>query len=84
MLEFLALLLAVLRAALRDRAGLVAEDLVLRHQLAILNRPTRRRPRVSTRDELPRVLSRWLWRDRRRHHKSPRSRRSTFTRFPGP
>ncbi len=63
MLEFLALLLAVLRAALRDRAGLVAENLVLRHQLAVLARPTRKRPRLRARDKAFWVLIRRLWRD---------------------
>ncbi len=67
MLEYLLLVHALLRAALRDRAGLVAENLVLRHQLAVLSRPTRQRPRVRTRDELLWVLVRWLWRDWRRH-----------------
>jgi hypothetical protein len=63
MLELLALGHALLRAALRDRAGLVAENLVLRHQLAVLSRPTRQRPRLRTRDKLLWVLVRWLWRD---------------------
>lgn len=63
MLEILALLLAVLRAALRDRAGLVAENLVLRHQLAVLTRPTRQRPRLRARDTAFWVLIRRLWRD---------------------
>jgi hypothetical protein len=43
--ELLALLLASLRAAVRDRTDPVAEHLLLRHQLAVLTRPTRRRPR---------------------------------------
>ena len=67
MLEILALLLAVLRAALRDRAGLVAENLVLRHQLAVLTRPTRQRPRLRARDKAFWVLIRRLWRDWRGH-----------------
>ena len=67
MLEYLLLVQALLRAALRDRAGLVAENLVLRHQLAVLSRPTRQRPRLNTRDKLLWVLIRWLWRDWRRH-----------------
>ena len=62
-LEFLALVLA----ALRDRAGLVAENLVLRHQLAVLSRPTRQRPRLRAQDKAFWVLIRWLWRDWRRH-----------------
>jgi hypothetical protein len=39
MCEMLALVLAVLRAALRSRAELIAENLLLRHQLAVLTRP---------------------------------------------
>jgi hypothetical protein len=50
MFEFLALLLAVLRAGLRSRADLVAENLLLRHQLAVLTRPTRKRAEVRSRD----------------------------------
>ena len=67
MLEFLALLLGLLRAALCDRADLVAENLLLRQQLAVLARPTRKRPRLPARDKLFWVLVRWLWRDWRRH-----------------
>ena len=67
MLEFLALLLGLLGAALRDRSDLVAENLLLRQQLAVLARPTRKRPRLRARDKLFWVLVRWLWRDWRRH-----------------
>ena len=63
MLEYLLLVHALLRAALRDRAGLVAENLVLRHQLAVLARPTRTRPRLRARDKALWVLIRRLWRD---------------------
>ena len=56
-----------LRAAVRDRSDLVAENLLLRHQLAVLTRPTRRRPRLRTRDRLLWVLARRLRRDWRRH-----------------
>jgi putative transposase len=66
-IECLTLLLAVLRAALRDRSDLLAENLLLRHQLAVLTRPTRRRPRLRTRDTLLWVLARRLRRDWRRH-----------------
>jgi hypothetical protein len=37
--ERLTLLLAVLRAALRDRSALLAENLLLRYQLAVPTRP---------------------------------------------
>jgi transposase InsO family protein len=65
--ELLALLLASLRGAVRDRTDLVAENLLLRHQLAVLTRPTRRRPRLRTRDKLLWLLARRLRRDRRQH-----------------
>jgi hypothetical protein len=38
-IEGLTLLLAVLRAALRDRSDLLTENLLLRHQLTVLARP---------------------------------------------
>ena len=63
MIECLTLLLAVLRAALRDRSDLLTENLLLRHQLAVLTRPTRRRPRLRARDKLLWVLARCLRRD---------------------
>jgi putative transposase len=65
--ELLALLLGSLRGAVRDRTDLVAENLLLRHQLAVLTRPTRRRPRLRTRDKLRWVLARRLRRDWQRH-----------------
>src|SRR5437870_11191670 len=46
MLEYLLLLLSLFRATVRDRDELVAENLLLRHQLAVLTRPTRKRPRL--------------------------------------
>jgi len=67
MFECLTLLLAVVGAALRDRSDLLAEHLLLRHQLAVLTRPTRRRPRLRTRDRLLWVLARRLRRDWREH-----------------
>jgi hypothetical protein len=48
-LEVFALLLAAVRAAGRHRGDLIAENLLLRHQLAVLTRPTRRRRRVRLR-----------------------------------
>jgi transposase InsO family protein len=65
--ELLNLLLASLRGAVRNRSDLVAENVLLRHQLAVLTRPTRRRPRLRTRDRLLWVLARRLRRDWRRH-----------------
>jgi hypothetical protein len=67
--ECLTLLLAVPRAARHDRSELLTEMLLLRHQLAVLTRPTRRRRRVRFRrlDTLLLVLMRRLRRDGRRH-----------------
>jgi putative transposase len=67
MLEYLFLLFSLLRATVRDREALVAENLLLRHQLAVLTRPTRRRPRLRARDKLFWVVVRALRRDWRRH-----------------
>jgi hypothetical protein len=65
--EYARLVLALLRGAVRDRSDLVAENLLLRHQLAVLTRPTRRRPRLGARDRLLWVLARRRRRDWRRH-----------------
>jgi hypothetical protein len=67
MLEYMLLLLSLARAAVRDREALVAENLLLRHQLAVLTRPTRKRSRLRTRDKLFWVVVRALRRDWRRH-----------------
>src|SRR5436305_6583355 len=67
MLEYLLLLLSLARSAVRDRDALVAENLLLRHQLAVLTRPTRKRPRLHARDKLFWVVVRALRRDWRRH-----------------
>jgi putative transposase len=67
MLEYVLLLLSLGRVAVRDREALVTENLLLRHQLAVLTRLTRRRPRLHARDTLFWVLVRALRRDWRRH-----------------
>ena len=67
MLGFVSSLLALVRAVVRGRGDLVAENLLLRQQLEILTRPTRPQPRLRTRDKLFWILVRWLWRDWRRH-----------------
>jgi len=67
MIECLLLLVALLRATVCDRGDLVAENLLLRHQLAVLTRPTRKRPRLRASDELVWVLARLLRGDWRRH-----------------
>src|ERR671938_810168 len=67
-LELLWLVLTAVLAWLRPRQDLVLENLLLRHQLAVLTRPTRTRPRARLRlwDKLLWVLARrWCarWRD---------------------
>ena len=68
MLELLSLLLTIILASVRPHQDLVLENLLLRHQLAVLTRPTRTRPRARLRtwDKLLWVLTRrWCacWRD---------------------
>ena len=46
MWELLAALFHFLRASLRSRGDLVLENVLLRHQLAVLTRPTRKRPPI--------------------------------------
>src|SRR5918995_136158 len=67
MIEYLILLFTLLRAAVRSRADLTAENLLLRRQLPVLTRHTRRRPRLRTRDRLFWLLARAIRCDRRRH-----------------
>src|SRR5919206_4788891 len=67
MLEYLLLLLSLIRATVRDRDALAAENLLLRQQLAVLTRPTRNRPRLRARDKLFWVVVRAVRRDWRRH-----------------
>jgi len=67
MLEYLLLLVSLLGAIVRDREALVAEHLLLRQQLAVLTRPTRKRPRLRARDKLFWVVACALRRDWRRH-----------------
>ena len=68
-LDLFAMLLAAVRAACRHRGDLITENLLLRHQLAVLTRPTRQRRRVRFRrlDKLLWVLVRRLRRDWRGH-----------------
>jgi transposase InsO family protein len=67
MIDLLIVLLGALHAALRSRADLIAENLLLRHQLAVLTRPGRKRPPIRVRDKLVWALARRLCRDWRRH-----------------
>jgi hypothetical protein len=66
MLEFATVVLAALRASLRRRTDLVAENLLLRHQLAVLTRPMRKRAKVRPRDKLLWVVAHRLCPDWRR------------------
>jgi hypothetical protein len=55
------------QTTVREREALIAENLLLRHQLGVLTRPTRKRPRLRARDKLFWVVVRALHRDWRRH-----------------
>jgi hypothetical protein len=67
MLEYLLLLVSLFRTVLYSRADPIAANLLLRQQLAVLSRPTRRRPRLRSWDMLFWVVIRALRRDWRRH-----------------
>jgi putative transposase len=67
MVDYIVLLVALLRATVRARGDLVAENLLLRQQLAALTRPTRKRPRLRTHDRLFWLVARTVRRDWRRH-----------------
>jgi hypothetical protein len=68
-LELLWLLLTAVLAWVRPRQELVLENLLLRHQLAVLTRPTRVRPRARLRlwDKLLWILARHFCRNWREH-----------------
>jgi len=67
MLEYLLLIVGLLRATLRSRGELIAENLFLRQQLAALTRPTRKRPRLRASDKAFWLLARLVRGDWRRH-----------------
>src|SRR5438128_7391151 len=67
MCEYLLLLVDLLGAIVRRRGDLIAENVLLRQQLAVLTRPTRRRPRLRAGDKLFWQLARLVRRDWRRH-----------------
>ena len=56
-------LLAALRAMIRSRLELTAEILALRHQLAVLQRTTPKRPRLRPIDRLLWMLLSSVWAD---------------------
>ena len=67
MLIFLVSLLATLPSILRSRAALELENLALRHQIGVLQRSARKRPKLILLDRLlwaalSRVWSEWRWR----------------------
>jgi hypothetical protein len=66
MLDYLCLVAVLFRTGLRRHGELVAETLLLRHQLAVLTRPTRKRPRLRAGDRLFWVMAARLWRGGRR------------------
>jgi putative transposase len=63
MLSFLTALLAALRAIFRSRAALELENLALRHQIGVLNRSARKRPKLTAGDRMLWVLLSRVWRD---------------------
>jgi transposase InsO family protein len=67
MLEYLLLIVGLLRAILRSRSDLLAENILLRQQLAVLARPTRKRPRLRASDKVFWLLARFVRGDWRRH-----------------
>jgi hypothetical protein len=67
MLEVCAFQLTTVRPALGGRRDLVVGNALLRHQLAVRTRPTRKRPGIRARGKLLRVLARRLCPDWRRH-----------------
>src|SRR5262245_45180808 len=67
MIEYSPLIVGLIYASLRDRGDLIAENVLLRQQPSVLTRPTRRRPRLRTRDRLFWLVARALRRDWCRH-----------------
>jgi putative transposase len=63
MLILLATLLSALHSIFRSRAVLELENLALRHQIGVLQRSARRRPKLTSGDRLLWVCLSRLWRD---------------------
>jgi putative transposase len=63
MLICLTTLLATLCSLFRSRAALELENLALRHQIGVLQRSARKRPRLTQGDRLLWVWLSWIWGD---------------------
>ena len=63
MLIYLKTLLPTLSSILRSRAALQLENLALRHQIGVLQRSARRRPKLTSRDRLLWMCLSRLWSD---------------------
>src|SRR5438309_10808320 len=63
MLIYLKTLLATLSSIFRSRAALQLENLALRHQIGVLQRSKRKRPRLTSGDRLLWICLSRLWRD---------------------
>src|SRR5208283_3643847 len=63
MLISLTTLLATLSSIFRSRAALELENLALRHQIGVLQRSARKRPKLTSRDRLLWIFLSHLWRD---------------------
>src|ERR1035438_9651749 len=63
MLMSLAALLVALHSIIRSRLDLQLENLALRHQIGVLHRSARKRPKLTSRDRLFWVCLFRLWRD---------------------
>ena len=59
----LSILITLLRSALRSRAAVELENLALRHQLNVLKRSVKRRPKLTTADRLLWAVLSQIWRD---------------------
>jgi putative transposase len=56
-------LLATLSSIFRSRAALALENLALRHQIGVLQRSVRKRPKLTSGDRLLWICLSYLWRD---------------------
>jgi hypothetical protein len=63
MLISLTVLLATLSSLFRSRAAIELENLALRHQISVLRRSARKRPKLTSGDPLAWICLSRLWRD---------------------